>query len=99
MYQGEIYRIKQATRSTKALVNEIEARFNLTSLKGEPEPKSLQLNEIGRVSLEVSVPLVFDDYATNRITGSFILISETTNATVAAGMIGRPRFPFYLNSG
>ena len=57
------------------------------------------LNEIGRVSLEVSVPLVFDDYATNRITGSFILTSETTNATVAAGMIGRPRFPFNLNSG
>ena len=99
MHQGEVYRIKQATRSTKALVNGIEARFNITSLKGEPEPKSLQLNEIGRVSLEVSVPLVFDDYATNRITGSFILTSETTNATVAAGMIGRPRFPFYLNSG
>ena len=99
MHQGEVYRIKQTTRSTKALVNGIEARFNITSLKGEPEPKSLQLNEIGRVSLEVSAPLVFDDYATNRITGSFILINEATNATVAAGMIGRPRFPFSLNSG
>ena len=99
MHQGEVYRIKQTTRSTKALVNGIEARFNITSLKGEPEPKSLQLNEIGRVSLEVSAPLVFDDYVTNRITGSFILINEATNATVAAGMIGRPRFPFSLNSG
>ena len=99
MHQGEVYRIKQATRSTKALVNGIEARFNITSLNGEPEPKSLQLNEIGRVSLQVSAPLVFDDYVKNRITGSFILINEATNATVAAGMIGRPRFPFSLNSG
>ena len=99
MYEGAIYRIKQATRSAKALVNGIEARFNITSLKGEPEPESLQLNDIGRVILEVDEPLVYDDYATNRITGSFILIDEATNATVAAGMIGRPRFSFSLNSG
>ena len=99
MHEGAIYRIKQATRSAKALVNGIEARFNITSLKGEPEPESLQLNDIGRVILEVDEPLVYDDYATNRITGSFILIDEATNATVAAGMIGRPRFSFSLNSG
>ena len=99
MHEGAIYRIKQATSSTKAVVNGIEARFNITSLKGEPEPESLQLNDIGRVILEVDEPLVFDDYATNRITGSFILINEATNATVAAGMIGRPRFSFSLNSG
>ena len=98
MHQGEVYRIKQATRSAKALVNGIESRFNITSLDGDIQPISLHLNEIGRVSLEISEPLVFDNYATNRITGSFILINEATNATVAAGMIGPPRFQFSLNS-
>ena len=99
MHEGDIYLIKQVTSSTRALVNGIEARFNITSLKGAPEPESLQLNDIGRVTLKVDEPLVFDDYVTNRITGSFILINEATNATVAAGMIGRPCFSFSLNSG
>lgn len=98
LHKGSVYRIKQATRSTKALVNKIEARFNITSLKGEPEAESLQLNDIGRVLLDIDDPLVFDEYAKNRITGSFILIDESTNSTVAAGMIGRPRFSFSLNS-
>lgn len=99
MRPGDTYNIKQATCSTKALVHGIEARFNITSLTGEPKPSSLQLNDIGNVILQVDEPLVFDDYAANRITGSFILINETTNATVAAGMIGHPRFSFSLQSG
>jgi bifunctional enzyme CysN/CysC len=99
MYQGGIYRIKQATCSTKTFVQRIEARFDITSLMAEPEPESLRLNDIGRVILQANEPLVFDDYATNRVTGSFILINEATNATVAAGMIGHPRFLFSLNSG
>ena len=32
-------------------------------------------------------PLFFDDYRRNRATGSFILVDEATNDTVAAGMI------------
>ena len=45
------------------------------------------MNDIGRVRLRTSRPLVFDAYADNRATGSFILIDEGTNETVAAGMI------------
>ncbi len=48
------------------------------------------LNEIGRVRLKTSVPLLIDDYRTNRSTGSFILIDEGTNDTVGAGMILGP---------
>jgi bifunctional enzyme CysN/CysC len=94
MRQGDVYYIKHATRSAKAMVTGIDARFSITSLIGETDAESLELNEIGRVSLKVGVPLAYDDYTSNRITGSFILINATTNATVAAGMIGEPRFSF-----
>ena len=50
-------------------------------------PPSSALNEIGRVRLRCSAPLVVDPYARNRTTGSFILIDEATNDTVAAGMV------------
>ncbi|MCU1375914.1 MAG: cysN, partial [Actinomycetia bacterium] len=48
---------------------------------------TLGLNEIGRVTLRTTVPLFVDEYRRNRSTGSFILVDEATNATVAAGMI------------
>jgi bifunctional enzyme CysN/CysC len=94
MNEGEVYRIKQTTRSAKAVVKDIEERFNVTTLTGEPNPESLRLNEIGRINLQLSSPLVFDNYTTNRTTGSFVLINQATNATVAAGMIGEPPFSF-----
>jgi bifunctional enzyme CysN/CysC len=91
---GAVYRIKHTTRSAKAIVSSIDARFSIASLRGEPNPGSLQLNEIGRISLRISVPLACDDYTRNREMGSFILIDEATNATVATGMTGEPRFSF-----
>ncbi len=50
-------------------------------------PAELKLNDIGRVRLRTSAPLVFDPYMSNRRTGSFILIDESSNETVGAGMI------------
>jgi bifunctional enzyme CysN/CysC len=47
----------------------------------------LSLNDIGRVTLRTTKPLMFDPYSRNRTTGSFILIDESTHRTVAAGMI------------
>ena len=51
----------------------------------------LAVNDIGEIRLRTAKPLVFDGYATNRLTGSFILIEQGTNATVAAGMLSSPR--------
>jgi len=80
------YVIKHTTRSAKALVDEIEHRVDVNTLGHEPAPQ-LSLNEIGRVRLRSSTPLVVDPYSRNRTTGSFILIDETTNDTVGAGMV------------
>jgi len=82
--------IKHTTRSARALVKDIQYRIDVNTLHRDEERKSLELNEIGRVSLRTTVPLFFDEYRRNRHTGSFILIDEGTNATVAAGMINGP---------
>jgi bifunctional enzyme CysN/CysC len=56
------------------------------------ESSSLTTNEIGLATLQTADWLVVDDYRDNRVTGSFVLIDEVTNATVAAGMVGRATF-------
>ena len=96
---GNVYRIKHTTRSAKAVVTDLVSLFSMTSLTGETDSDLLWLNEIGHVKLRVSAPLAVDDYTSNRVTGSFILIDEGTNATVAAGMIGEPGFAFSVPTG
>jgi bifunctional enzyme CysN/CysC len=84
---GSRYAIKHTTRSARAVVDAVEHRIDVHSLRPECDAFELGLNDIGRVRLRVSSPLVVDPYARNRSTGSFILIDEATNDTVAAGMI------------
>jgi bifunctional enzyme CysN/CysC/sulfate adenylyltransferase subunit 1 len=79
--------IKHTTRSARALVKDVQYRLDVNSLHRDLETKHLGLNEIGRVQLRTTVPLLCDAYETNRSTGSFILIDEATGVTVGAGMI------------
>jgi sulfate adenylyltransferase subunit 1 len=80
------YLIKHTTRTVKALVKAIEYQVDVNTLERHPASR-LCFNEIARVSIRTLQPLFVDDYRTNRATGSFILIDETSNNTVAAGMI------------
>ncbi len=80
------YLIKHTTRTVKALVSRIEYRVDVNTLNYEVVD-SLKMNDIGRVSLKVQQPLAYDSYQRNHATGSFIVIDEVNNNTVAAGMI------------
>jgi bifunctional enzyme CysN/CysC/sulfate adenylyltransferase subunit 1 len=80
------YAIKHTTRSARAIIEGIDHRVDINTLE-HVKADQLGLNEIGRVRLRCSTPLVVDPYSRNRTTGSFILIDESTNDTVAAGMI------------
>ena len=80
------YTIKHTTRTARAVVEKVEHRIDINSLD-HVAATQLSLNEIGRVHLRCSTPLMLDPYARNRTTGSFILIDESTNDTVAAGMV------------
>jgi sulfate adenylyltransferase subunit 1 len=82
------YWIKQTTRSTRAVVESIQYRLDVETLEKMVDASpSVKVNDIARVTVTCQQPLVFDGYADNRATGSFILIDDTTNRTVAAGMI------------
>ncbi|HXW57840.1 MAG TPA: sulfate adenylyltransferase, partial [Solirubrobacteraceae bacterium] len=85
--EGERYLIKQTTRSATAIVDGVDDIVDVHTLERDPPPDGLALNDIGRVRLRTSTPLVFDPYKSNRRTGSFILIDESSNETVGAGMI------------
>ena len=78
--------IKHTTRTTRARIEELDYRVDVNTLAHEPADE-LALNEIGRVRLRSGSPLMVDPYSRNRTTGSFILIDEATNDTVAAGMV------------
>jgi sulfate adenylyltransferase large subunit len=79
--------IKHTTRSVRAIVDELVSVVDIASLRDVPGPEKLELNDIAVVRLRLSEPLAVDPYAENRETGSFILIDEASNDTVAAGMI------------
>ena len=87
---GKKYFLKHATQTVQAIVTKLESRINMTTLEPEPDPARLAINDIGGIRLKTAKPLVFDGYTTNRLTGSFILIEQGTNATVAAGMFAAP---------
>jgi sulfate adenylyltransferase subunit 1 (EFTu-like GTPase family) len=86
MMPGGRYSIKHTTRTARAIIGELEYRVDVNTLEHLPADK-LELNEIGRLRVRTSAPLMVDRYRRNRTTGSFILIDESTNDTVGAGMI------------
>ena len=80
------YMLKHTTRTVRAVVKELEYRVDVNTL-GHSESPQLELNEIGRIHLRLSAPVMVDRYRRNRTIGSFILIDEASNDTVGAGMV------------
>ncbi len=79
--------LRHTTKECKAIVSEVRYKVNINTLHKIEDDLELKLNDIGRISLRTSSPLFYDSYTKNRQTGSFVLIDEFTNETVAAGMI------------
>jgi sulfate adenylyltransferase large subunit len=87
MRPGGRYVLKHTARAATAIVDQIDDIVDVHTLERVEPPKQLELNDIGRVRVRTSAPLAFDPYTANRRTGSFILIDESSNGTVGAGMI------------
>lgn len=81
------YIIKHTTKEAKCIIKEIKYKIDINTLHRIENDKNVKMNDICRVSLRTTQPFFFDKYKINRITGSVILIDESTNETVGAGMI------------
>jgi len=90
---GNDYIIKHTTRTTRVKVMALDYRLDVNTLHRDKDANTLKLNELGRVSLRSQVPLMLDEFTRNDSTGSFILIDQATNGTVAAGMVLRDVSP------
>jgi bifunctional enzyme CysN/CysC len=82
-----MYAVKHTTRNVRAQVRGLDYRMDVNTLHRDDTADTLSLNEIGRVTLRTTQPLFVDEYRRNRTTGSFLLIEESTGATVGAGML------------
>jgi sulfate adenylyltransferase subunit 1 len=96
---GKKYFLKHTTSTVQAVVTEIVNKLNMATLETETNATELAVNDIGEIRIRTAKPLIFDGYAINRLTGSFILIEQGTNATVAAGMLLPPRELLKADSG
>jgi bifunctional enzyme CysN/CysC len=81
------YLVKHTTRTTAVGAIDVRYKIDVENLHRDGGATTLQLNDLGRVRMELGSPLVFDSYRRNRVTGSLIVIDEATNETVAAGVI------------
>jgi len=84
---GAKYALRHTTREVRAVIKEIYYKININTLQRLTEDKEIQMNDIFKVRLRTTQPIMFDSYRKNRHTGSLILIDEVSNETVAAGMI------------
>lgn len=87
MQQGKKYVIRHATQQTLGIIKEIEYKIDINTREKEYGVDKLIMNDIARVRVKTTDPLIFDYYKDNRTMGSLIFIEEGTNDTVGAGMI------------
>lgn len=81
------YIIRHTNREGKCIISEVVYKMNISTLHRVEGDRKISANDIGRVRLRTTLPLLYDSYKRNRITGSLILVDESTNFTVGAGMI------------
>ena len=81
------YALKHTTRDVRCLVKEVHYKVNVNTIGQITDDLSVKMNDIARITIRTTKPLLFDSYNQNRITGAVIFIDEGTNETVGVGMI------------
>ena len=84
---GAKYILRHTSSESRAMITNIQYKVNINTLHRQEEDKDIKMNDIARVKIRSTKPLLADNYNINRVTGSFILVDEATNETVSAGMI------------
>jgi len=84
---GAKYYLKSTSREVMAIIKEVIYKIDINTMKRLDQDNDIKMNDMARIRMRTTRPLIFDEYRRNRITGSLILIDEATNETVAAGTI------------
>jgi len=84
---GAKYFLKSTTREVMAIIREVVYKIDINTMQRLEQDNDIKMNDMARVRMRTTNPLIFDEYRKNRVTGSLILIDESTNETVAAGTI------------
>jgi sulfate adenylyltransferase subunit 1 len=84
---GGKYGIRQTTKDVRCVIKDIKYKVDINTLHRMEDDKNINMNDIARISIRTTSPLLYDRYDRNRMTGSLILVDEGTNETVGAGMI------------
>ena len=84
---GAKYFLKSTSAEVMAIIKEIIYKIDINTMQRLEQDSDIKMNDMARVRMRTTRPLIFDEYRRNRITGSLILIDEATNETVAAGTI------------
>jgi sulfate adenylyltransferase subunit 1 len=87
MIPGGKYIVKHTTSDLRCMIKEVKYKVDINTLEKDFENRNIELNDIGCISIRTTKPLFFDSYRQNRFTGSLVIIDESTNVTVGAGMI------------
>ena len=90
MNPEKVFTIKHGSNYMRARVSKLQYRVDVETLQEDDTATTLRLNEIGRFSLKLAKPIVYDPYRKNRRMGSFIIVDESSNVTVGAGMLREP---------
>lgn len=84
---GAKYFLRNTTREVMAIIKEVIYKIDINTMQRLDQDNDIKMNDMARVRMRTTQPLIFDEYRRNRVTGSLILVDEATNETVAAGTI------------
>lgn len=87
MLVGGKYAVKHTSNDVRCIIKAVKYKININNLHRIEDDKDIKMNDIARITLRTTKPLLFDKYTRNRLTGSLIIIDEFTNETVGAAMI------------
>ena len=80
--------LKHMTQEVQAKITDVLYRIDINTLHRDEENKTIEVNDIARISIKTASPILTDSYRKNRTTGAFILVDPSTHSTVAAGVVG-----------
>ena len=80
--------LRHLSQEVRTKISEVLYRIDINTLHRDEENRDVAMNDIARIRIKTSSPILADPYRTNRTTGAFILVDPSTHATVAAGVIG-----------